>query len=187
MKKPILLSSITLLGLLFFIYFSESKQAADIPNLTIDHSDFFEIYKKDCVLYSSENDGSTYRNSPTGLHLHYPTDTIICEKHNPFESESGLDVMVWNKSDFNQNIPTLPLAIIYFDNTLLENLPQPTVVSTKEVTIGNETISVDTVKSPECLDDICLFYQKTSFNKNDHSIKIEILSDKISWTDFSFE
>ena len=95
--------------------------------------------------------------------------------------------MVRSEQDFEERIPSLPLAIIYFDNHLIDNLPQSSIISIEEVMTGNETITVNTVKTPNCSSDNCLTYQTTSLTKIGHTIKIEILSDKISWNDFSFE
>ncbi len=130
MKKLIVLFLAILLGLLAFVYFSNLKESANIPNKTVNHSDFFETYLKDCRPYSPENNDFTYKNSSTGLNLNYPKDTVVCEKRSNFE-ESGLDVMVWNKRDFEEGTPALPVAIIYFDNHLIDSLPQSTVMSTE--------------------------------------------------------
>ena len=186
MKKRVILSVVVVTGLIFASYMTFWE-----TNTRVNSSDavnnFFANYKHDCVVYRSDGSQPKYTNQFTGLTFNYPHGTLVCEKFTNQENESSQEVTVWKESEFYSNAPALPIAIVYFDNPLVINLPQPIVLSSENVTIGDEPVIVKTVKPQGCTDEHCLTYKTMSLTKNGHNIMVELRTNEITIQDFSFD
>lgn len=123
MRKKIIYISIAslILALSFFVVFYRSDHTYFSGNLNAKGvGNIYNSFKKNCSVVSAVS--GKYQNSIFGLEFDYPENFAICEKYTFDKKDDGLEIYIWDKTDFGSSEPLNgPIAVIYINKSLLTN------------------------------------------------------------------
>lgn len=147
----ILLVFIFLLALSFFIANQKSKNTGNV----------YDVFKEDCSAVAANN--GKYQNNILNLEFEYQENIIVCERY-PFNNkETGVEIDIWNKSDFESTKPANgPIVAIYAGEILsvdpyLKNLyNQDGFANFKQFTSGKIILEKDG-QEKTCQKESCKF------------------------------